>query len=350
MRVRAGEARASFECGDDVPRRRGWTKRSTPVLPSLVALTVSLLAQPLWAQSTRRVPTAAEPPRLNDTAELARVVSFYEAGKYGECADALHLLLSAEGPRPLHDPSVIESARIYHAACLIGSSQNELADEPLRAAIRQNPQMKPPDSLVFPPQVVDRFLRVRETMFDVIRKAEDERVKRAQRLAIEQEERGRKERLRVKGLEQLAQQEESISPNTRWFALVPFGAGQFQNGDKPLGFLFLTTEVLLAASTFTTLGIQTHLVLEASRLDKPDPSINGKLHGWYTALEYSSYAWLGVSLVGVVEAQLSFVPEQRQVRKRPLPRQLRPQSSFLHIAPSAGAVPGGAVVGISGRF
>ncbi len=128
---------------------------------------------------------------------------------------------------------MVESARIYHAACLIGSGQNQLADEPLRAAIRQNPQMKPPDSLVFPPQVIDRFLRVRETMFDVIRKAEDERVKQAQEQARQQEERARANALRVAGLERLAQQETVITPQTRWLALVPFGVGQFQNGEKP---------------------------------------------------------------------------------------------------------------------
>lgn len=307
-----------------------------------------LFAPPARAQTTVHSPILTEPPRLNDTAELARVVSLYEAGKYVECADSLHRLLSSESAHPLHDPDVVESARIYHAACLIGSAQNQQADEPLRAAIRQNPQMKPPDSLVFPPQVIDRFLRVRETMFDVIRKAEDERVKRAQEAAAQQEERARKERLRVVGLERLAQQEGIIIPKTRWLALVPFGVGQFQNDEKSLGYVFLTSEVLLAASTLTTLGIQTHLVLEASRVDKPDPSINGKLADWHTALEYSSYAWLGVSLIGILEAELSFTPEVHQVRKRALPSELRPES--VRVMPSVGSVPGGAVFGVSGRF
>jgi hypothetical protein len=287
---------------------------------------------------------------LNDRVELARIVSLYEAGKYGECASSLSSLLSGESAHPFHDLDVIESARIYHAACLIGSGQTQLADEPLRAAIRHNPQMKPPDSLVFPPQVIDRFLRVRETMFDVIRKAEDERVKRAQELAAQQELRARRERARVAGLERLAQEETVITPRSRWFALVPFGVGQFQNQDKPLGFVFLTSEILLAASTLTALGVSTHLELATSQTDKPDPSNNSRITDWNTALDYSSYAWIGVSLIGVLEAQLSFVPEQRQVRKRPLPPELRPESSSLRVAPNAVPVPGGAVLGVIGRF
>jgi len=317
---------------------------------SLAALGVALLASPLHAQTAPHGPIISEAPRLNDSAELARVVSLYEGGKYGDCANSLSRLLSGDSPRPFREPDVIESARIYHAACLIGSGQNQLADEPLRAAIRQNPQMKPPDSLVFPPPVIDRFLRVRETMFDVIRKAEDERVKRAQELARQQEERAQRERARVAGLERLAQEETVITPRSRWLALVPFGVGQFQNGDKQLGYVFLTSEILLAATTLTTLGVETHLVLATSQLDKSDPSNQTRIDNWYTALGYSSYAWLGVSLIGIVEAQISFLPEQRQVRKRDLPPELRPKTSALRIVPHAEPVPGGAVLGLSGRF
>ncbi|MEP7050129.1 MAG: hypothetical protein ABJB12_07245 [Pseudomonadota bacterium] len=315
-------------------------------------LMVVLFAPPLRAQAapTPHPPVAAEPSRLNDRAELARVVSLYEAGKYGECAESFHRLLSADSPRPLRDPDVVESARIYHAACLIGIGQNQQADEPLRAAIRVNPQMKPPDSLVFPPQVIERFLRVRETMFDVIRKAEDERVRQAQEQARHQEERARKERLRVAGLERLAQQETLITPKSRWLALVPFGVGQFQNDEKALAYVFLTSEALLAASTLTTLGVESHLILATSQTKEAAASNASRLKDWRSALVYSSYAWLGVSVIGIVEAQLMFTPEQHQTRKRALPPDLRPQASFFHVEPSAMPVPGGAMFGVSGRF
>src|SRR4051812_23791643 len=101
---------------------------------SLVVSGPLLWAAPLWAQTPTRAPapaprppSAPEPPRLNDSAELARVVALYEAGKYGECADSLYRLLSNESAHPLHDPDVIENARIYHAACLIGSGLNQQA-------------------------------------------------------------------------------------------------------------------------------------------------------------------------------------------------------------------------------
>jgi hypothetical protein len=156
--------------------------------------------------------------------------------------------------------------------------------------------------------------------------------------------------VRVAGLERLAQLETEVTPKTRWLALVPFGVGQFQNGEKALGYVFLTSELLLAASTLTTLGVETHLVLATSQADKPKQSVNGTLTDWKTALEFSSYAWLGVTAIGVVEAQLAFVPEQRRIRKRPLPPELRPTTSALSVLPNAMPVPGGAVLGVVGRF
>jgi len=105
-----------------------------------------------------------------------------------------------------------------------------------RATTRSDPS-EPADEAAgqpgFSPQVIDRFLRVRETMFDVIRRAEDERVKRAQQAALQQEQRARRERERVAGLERLAQQETVITPKTRWLALVPFGAGSSRTAKEP---------------------------------------------------------------------------------------------------------------------
>jgi hypothetical protein len=69
--------------------------------------------------------------RLSDEAELQRVVGLYDVGQYAECARELDKLLDASGPRPLQRRQVKETARIYHAACLIGSGQFERADAPL---------------------------------------------------------------------------------------------------------------------------------------------------------------------------------------------------------------------------
>ena len=49
-------------------------------------------------------------------------------------------------------------------------------------------------------------------------------------------------------------------------------------------------------------------------------------------LNLTTYGFLGVHLLGVIEAQASFVPEVRSVRKRPLPK-LPGDKQSLRLAP-----------------
>jgi hypothetical protein len=300
-----------------------------------------------------RAPRAEPKPKareveLGDEAKLAGVVSLYEAGKYGECARALDRLLAAEGDRRLREPEVIENARIYHAACLIGSGKPEGADEPLRAAIRSNMQMRPPDSLVFPPPVIDRFLRVRQSLYEEIKQAEDRRVEQARKAAEIQAHRERAESARVAEIERLATSETVIIKNRRWIAWVPFGVGQFQNGDEGLGWVFLTGETALAAAALTSLGMQSYLEVEANRLKNPDN--NAVLQTWNTLLHVSSYAFIGVAALGIAQAQLAFVPEVQQQRYRPLPTRLKRPATGLKLTPSISAGSSEVMLGLSGRF
>jgi hypothetical protein len=285
---------------------------------------------------------------LSDEAELARVLSLYQAGKYSECASEFSALLARDGARRLRDREVIENARIYQAACFIGAGKPELADEPLRAAIRENMQMKPPDSLMFPPPVVERFLRVRQSLYEEIKRAEEKRVALARRASEVQAAREAEENARVAELERLASREVVVVRNRRLVALVPFGVGQFQNGDEGLGWVFLTSEAALAATALTSLGMQTYLSLEASRLRNPDN--NSVLKTWSTLLNVSSYALFAVATAGIVQAQVSFVPEMREERYRPLPARLRRRASSSAIAPAFVAAPGELFLGLSGKF
>jgi hypothetical protein len=306
----------------------------------------SVLAAPPRASAGDVKPKLPE-VELGDEAKLASVVSLYEAGKYAECAGDLSRLLAPDEKNRLREREVIETARIYQAACLIGSGKPEAADEPLRAAIRSNMQMRPPDSLVFPPPVIDRFLRVRQSLYDEIKKAEDQRVDQARKAAEIQAERERAENERVAALERLATSETVIIRNRRWIAWVPFGVGQFQNGNEGLGWVFLTGETALAATALTSLGMQSYLEVEANRLKNPDN--NAVLRTWNTLLHVSSYAFLGVAALGVAQAHVAFVPQVEQQRYRPLPPQLR-RAKAVELSPTLAAGSNELFLGVSGRF
>ena len=308
------------------------------------------LAVPVLAQPDR--PEPARVP-LSDDAELARVMSLFGSGKYAECVGVLDVLLSPKDPK-LEDADVIERARIYYAACLLASGRGRDADEQMRLAIRENPQLQPPDRLTFPKEVVDRFITVREGMLDEIKKAEEERFRKARAAAEAAAKRRAKEKERVKKLEEFAARETEVTKNRRWLAAVPFGVGQFQNDDTALGYLFLGTELALAGTALGALIVELNL---NARIDDSDPpkheELNANLVSAHNVLIFSSWGFLAVALGGIAEAQLSFEPEFRKSKKRRLPPELQSpssRSSEAFVRPTIVPFRNGAGLGAVGRF
>jgi hypothetical protein len=300
-------------------------------------------------------PNEHPPPqeeRLSDEAELARVVGLVEAAKYEECAARLSRLLDPKNPHPLTDPQILETALLYHATCLIGLGKSEQADVPLRAAIHKNPQMRPPDSLVFPPRVVDRFLKLREEYYKQLRSADKDAIERAEREAKARQEKESAQWAYMLMLERVAREEVVVEKHSRYLALVPLGVGQFQNGNTALGWTFLGTEVALAAVSLTSVAVFSNIKNQADRYEArgqtPAQDVNTRLQNWHLAITLSTYTLLGVAALGIVEGQLSFVPEVRRVRERPLPK--LPKQPALLLAPDVAVGTHDFHVGVRGAF
>ena len=341
----------------------GFFKRSVSLLVLVGAASVdtSAAAQPNPSATTRTVTPADDPAAsgggserpdsLSDDAELARVVSLVEAAKYDQCVAELDRLLDPKGKRPLTDPTIVETARLYQATCYIGLGKPELADEPLRQAIRNNPQMRTPDSLLFPPRVIDRFITLKDSMIDELRAAETEAIEKARRQAAERQRDDNARWAYMLQLERLAREEVIVTKNRRWIAAVPFGVGQFQNGNNALGWVFFGTEAALGITALTALSVHTHLQTKVDEAKErgasADPNVNQRLSDWHLALELSTYGMLGVAALGIAEAQLSFVPEVRSVRERPMPK--RP-SAKVEVMPRVRGGKGNVEIGIMGRF
>lgn len=318
---------------------------------ALCALALAAAAPPPAA--AQPAPTTA--PAMSDEAELARAVELYESGRFVECVGEFEDLLDADGGRKLEQKDVIEKARVYYAACLIATGKKKDAAEQFKQAIRANPTLRAPDSLIFPQTVLDVFFSVRDSMMEEIRKAEDERLKKAQEAAARAAKRAAAERARVRRLEEYARREAIVTKNRRWVAMLPFGVGQFQNDDPALGWIFLGTEAALAATALGSLIVVFQLNAQVD--DDPPPNtveLNERLDTAYQVLVLSSWGFLAVAAGGIVQAQLAFEPEFREIRQRPLPKDVRPPpapaepSAFVRPAPLA--LPGGGGIGVVGRF
>jgi hypothetical protein len=328
----------------------------------LVSVGVAMAPVPVVAQSkpAQKVAPAEDPsPRggdgraaLSDDAELARVVSLVEAAKYDQCATELERLLDPESKRPLKDPAIVETARVYQATCYIGLGRADLADDPLREAIRNNPEMRRPDSLLFPQRVIDLWISVKDGLVNELRAQEQEAIERARKEAAERQ-RGDNERWAYcLMLERYARQEVIVVKNRRWVAAVPFGVGQFQNGNAPLGWIFLGTEAALGLTALTALNVHSHLQTKADaareRGGSAGADVNERLDDWHLALTLSTYGLLGVAALGIGEAQLSFVPEVRTVQERALPQAPRP--ALVTVTPRVAGGPGKFELGVAGTF
>jgi hypothetical protein len=296
-------------------------------------------------------------PRLGDLAELNRIVELYMAGGYERCSAELRALLDESAPQSFQDPEVIERGRLYFASCRLLEGNHEEARTALRAALQENPLMRSPDSLTFPPPVVSLFLEVRDEVQQLIADREKEQVLQLRR----DNERARREaerrEYRERQLEQLATQEVVIAKNSRLVASIPFGVGQFQNGSDTLGTVVLVSEGLLLATAFTSAMILEGLTSDAKREpgEINTDRYNQQTDAAYDTMTWSSWALLGTCALGILEAHLNFQPERRlELRHRPLPADLQSESGTsaagLELRPTFSVEPKGGRIGVVGTF
>lgn len=321
-------------------RGRGW--RPGPFAACLAALW--LLAPVSHAQTAEGAPEETRAPapeptrRLSDAAELDRAVAMYLAGDYAACSEHLGGLLAPTAERPFQDPFLRERGRLYHATCLLFEDEKEAAREPLRDALRDNPLMSAPDSLTFPPPLVSLFLEVRDEMQQLIKREEENQLNLLREEAAEARRRSEERRKRLEELERLAAEETVILENPRWLMHVPFGVGQFQNGNETLGWTFLIGESVLAATALGSGIILLDQYRQAARQEPDRPlrhdDLNRNTRVAYGTMTVASWGLLAVTVAGILEANLSYVPERKETRERTLPRHLQAGREEAAAAPS----------------
>lgn len=281
---------------------------------------------------------------------LERAVIQYQSGRYQRCAAILRDLVAQLEPETTPELRLKTEARTYLAACLVASGRRAEASQQFREAILEDRLMEAPDPVVFPPSVVDLFVAERSQLLAVLRRRQEQELRQARRLAQQLAER---ERERVAELERLAATEVIVQRRQPWEAWIPFGVGQFHNGDRGLGWFFFSTELALAGTAIvaTSIELGLHSLADGGRAGLDPAELNPNVR---RARRVGTAAWVGlagVSLTGVIQARIAFVPERViERRRRPLPTRLRgPESRpALHLGLSP--LRGGSQLVVAGRF
>jgi hypothetical protein len=175
----------------------------------------------------------AAPP----SAEFNRGKAAYERAEYSRAIEVLRPLLYPE-MRLETEGQVVETHRMLGISHLF-ERQNELASQEFRKLLQMRPDYRF-DALLDPPQVVDFFN-------GVLREYEGELAQiEARRKQADLEERQRREAYeRAKHGPTVV--ERQVLRNSFMVNFIPFGAGQFQNGQRKKGWGFLLSETTLGA-------------------------------------------------------------------------------------------------------
>jgi hypothetical protein len=285
--------------------------------------------------------------RADERSDLDRVRAAYQASDYADAEAKLKAMLDPV-TGTLKDPALVKQARMYYAAVLIAEKRNSEASEQFKIILRADPGFEP-DPLGFPSEVRDAFFDTAGKLKEELNAKQIEIARQEYEKRMREEEARKKQIEYLQKLEALAREEHIGIKNSRLVAALPFGIGQFQNGQRALGWTFLSVEAALIVANVVTVPIWA-----ANRQSAYDAYAQRDITGSSSYLDRANTAQilnevffgslLGTALLGILHAQLTFVPETIETRPRALPTVSSLRPSF---APSDGH---GATFGLTGAF
>jgi hypothetical protein len=283
--------------------------------------------------------------RADELGELEKGRAAYFAQNYDD-ADARFRAMLDPQTGTVHDPALVTEAHMYWGATLLALNRADDATAEFEKLLLLTPDYDP-DVTRLKPNVVYFFIDVRTKMRDRLNAEKAKKLREEiERKKREDAEKARQAK-RLALLESLAGQESVVLKSSRLFALLPFGAGQFQNGDNALGWFFLGTETA-AALTATIAFVAYRIDLQNAANVSPAGNESNRVpfEGYISranaARDVNLIAWgafATAALAGVVQAQVKFVPERVEVHQRPIP-------NVAHVEPVIGA----GFAGIQGSF
>ncbi len=308
-----------------------------------------LLAAVLGVATFIGVPGAA---RADGRAEIEKARAAYLARNYAEGETRLRALVDPK--TGLKEPGLVTQARMYLGAVLLAQGHRDQATELFEKLILEDPAFEP-DPLSFPGDVINTFFDVRAQLQERIRSAAQNAARLEAERRVKAEDERRRQEAWLANVKRLAQEEKITVRNSRLVALLPFGAGQFQNGDKILGWTLLASEASLVVGMGVTVPLFAYAQDRAGEeqragdLDRKAQLYKDRAENIRIVNLSFAGALLAIAVSGIVQANLAYVPETMETKKRPLPPLSRLSPIVAPIARTDGsAMPSGLFFGVAG--
>jgi len=312
----------------------------------------SMTSRPLVAAVALAACLLAAPARADEQSDFEKGRAAYATKNYDDADRRFSAMLDPKNGT-LHDPALVADARMYWAATMIALGKKSEAAAIIEKLLLARPEYEP-DPLRFPQDTINFFIDTRARIIDRINEAKAV----AARAAQEAHDREVREKAlaakRLALLESMASQEIEIERHSRLFAMIPFGVGQFQNGQPVLGWIFLGTEGALALAAGITIPVYRSQLSSAAQAHTLGQTVEED--GWISRANTTRTvnlvlvgAFVVTAVAGVIQAQLTFVPEITVERKRAIPAVTKLVPTLAPIATPESRVVGG-VLGFEGRF
>lgn len=281
-------------------------------------------------------PSPAPSTKKSAAAQLAEGRLAYERGDYPGAVRILVPLLYPAIVLATED-AVIEAHRLLVLSYLLQKKDGEAEEEAhsilaLRPNYQLDPIMDPPTAVAF---------------FDSVRKRQDERLRELRaRERAEVEARQKEEDRKRRAAAERVFVRRDVRQNSRVVATIPFGVGQWQNGQPRKAALFLSSELLFGAlSLGSYVALERKYPVSAATNHRTYPASDSDLAQALLGLQLGAgIAFWATMAWGIIDAHVLYkrevVVREQDIGQRLL-KSLRP-------TPSVG--PGQVGLGLQGAF
>jgi len=280
---------------------------------------------------------AAASPSQNPQASLELGRLAYQRSEFGEVEKAIHPLLYPTVELTSHD-DVVGARRLLLLSYFFQDKKPEARREVVSLlALEPGYQLDP---AVDPPVAV-RF-------FEEVRVEQGKRMLEIRRRQIEEAERARKEEERRRAAERAKAEriivEKQVIRRSRLIAMLPFGAGQAQNGQRGKAIAFGLTELALGG-----LSLGTWIAVDQRYGNGLVPKADKPLADTLLGLQIGAGAafWVVVAW-GIIDAQVKLKSETVITRELDKPVPPHKVKSQIMITPTV--APGLYGLGVGGTF
>ena len=254
--------------------------------------------------------------------DVEKARAAYLARNYAEAEQRLEALVDPQ--TGLKELGLLSQARMYLGAVYLAQGKQPDAEKIFEKMILEDPVFEP-DPLSFPGNVINKFFDVREKLQEKIRQnaINNARLEAERRAQLEEER--RKQEAWLARVKQMATEEKITVRHHRIVAFLPFGVGQFQNGEPVLGWTFLVTQAACVVGTGITIPMYGYArgraedEARSGDIDRKAQLYQDRADNIRTVNLSFAGAFAALAITGIVQANLAYVPETVETKKRDLP-------------------------------